>query len=116
MNKIFEAVNELDGDTIGDVVQAVAMTDGIVINRDLSLGMALKLVPPDTSCLGPDAKTGLYSQLRAVMNSLPEHFDVEWRSAPSFDVKPIERIYAGFADSRPSGLLGDVLGEVERAT
>src|ERR1017187_6127457 len=116
MNKIFEAVNELDGDVIGDVVRAVAMTEGIVINRDLSVGMALRLTPPDTSCLGPDAKTGLYSQLRAVMNSLPDHFDVEWRSAPSFDVKPIERIYASFAGNRPGGLLGDVLGEVEHET
>lgn len=106
----FEYSNQLDGGEYTDELRAIAISSGIVINQDLSLGLALRLTAPDTSCFSSDAKSFLASALAKSLNTLPDNFDFEWRYVPVF--RPDE--IAEALDAHPHA--GGLVGEVNRET
>src|SRR5690606_38849010 len=77
----FERTNDLTGRILDREIPALAVHDGVVINADLSLGCAFKLECDYTPLLGAGAITSMHNALRAGLNSLPEHFDIQvvWR-------------------------------------
>jgi predicted transposase YbfD/YdcC len=114
MNKKFESVNELDGDLLGEEVNARTVGNGIVVNQDLSMGIAFKLSAPDTSAFGSDRRIDLYNKIRSALNSLPGHFDVEFRHVPVFRSTELEALYQGYEANIPNGLLGEVIREEQK--
>jgi hypothetical protein len=109
--KKFEASNQLDGVPIRDEIRSLTVSDGVVVNRDLSLGIALRLNAPDTSSMSSDEKHGIYDGFRRAINTLPANYDLEFRHVPIFGTKGLEAIYG--AAGQPAGLVGDVVEETK---
>src|ERR1019366_9467593 len=109
----FTAASELDLAIFEKEIRARSLSNGVVVNSDLSVGVALRLTWPDTSCIGPDRKTQLHEQVRAALNNLPPHIDVEVRHIPVFQTNQLEAEYAKMP--APPGLIGDILDETQQA-
>ncbi len=79
--KKFEASNQLTGNVIDNELSALALHEGICINADLSLGVAFKLDCDYTSTSSGSQLAGQHAAMRAAMNVLPAHYDIQviWR-------------------------------------
>jgi hypothetical protein len=73
----FQRTNELNGRTLDRELSPLALEQGVVINRDRSLGYGFRLDAPYTRTLSDDAQLGIYSTLAGFLNALPEHFDLQ---------------------------------------
>ena len=73
----FQRTNALDGRTFDRELSPLAVSRGIVINRDRSLGYGFKLDAPYTPTLADEAMGEIYRRLGGFLNSLPDHFDVQ---------------------------------------
>ena len=73
----FQRTNELNGSTYDRELSPLALADGVVINRDRSLGYGFRLDAPYTPSLSDEAVEGAYGTLAGFLNALPEHFDLQ---------------------------------------
>lgn len=73
----FQRTNELDGRTYDRELSPLAVEQGVVINKDRSLGYGFRLDAPYTPTLSDEALASLYGNLGGFLNALPEHFDVQ---------------------------------------
>ena len=77
LTRKFQRINELDGQTLDRELSPLALADGIVVNQDRSLGLALHVDAPFTPTLGDEAVQGIYQTLGGFLNAMPEHFDLQ---------------------------------------
>ncbi len=73
----FQRTNELDGHTYDRELSPLALQQGVVINRDRSLGYGFRLDAPYSPTLGDEALESIYLALGGFLNALPEHFDLQ---------------------------------------
>jgi hypothetical protein len=105
----FQRSNELDGATFDRELSPLAIEQGVVINKDRSLGYGFRLDPPYTPTLGDDAIEGAYAALGGFLNALPEHFDLQVIWTQHSRRAEFDRRLAGLEFS--PGLLGEVQRE-----
>lgn len=107
----FEGISELTGDLFDRHVQALdVLENGVVINKDLSIGMAISLRCPYTPTLGPEGCSGIWNSMRSFLDALPENYDIQvlWKQhnrLKEFRGKLAETPYS-------PGLIGDVQREI----
>ena len=105
----FQRSNELDGATFDRELSPLAIEQGVVINKDRSLGYGFRLDPPYTPTLGDDVIEGSYAALGGFLNALPEHFDLQVTWTQHSRRAEFELRLAGLEFS--PGLLGEVQRE-----
>jgi len=76
-NRKFQRSNELNGESFSRELSPLAVTQGVVVNRDRSLGYGFRLDPPYTCLLSDEALIGIYQALAGFLNALPDHFDLQ---------------------------------------
>jgi hypothetical protein len=77
LRRKFHRTNELDGTTFDRELSPLAISRGVVINQDRSLGYGFRLDPPYTRTLSDEAIQSVYDGLAGHLNALPEHFDLQ---------------------------------------
>jgi hypothetical protein len=75
--KKFRRTNEMSGETFGSELAALALSNGVVINCDRSLGYGFRIDAPYTPTLPDEAVRSIYERLAGFCNALPEHFDLQ---------------------------------------
>ena len=110
--KKFQRSNELGGETLDRELSPLALAQGVVINRDRSLGYGFRLDAPYTCTLSDQAVLEIYQTLAGFLNALPEHFDLQviW-TQHSRSREFAQRVAA--SEFSP-GLVGEVQREQER--
>ena len=73
----FQRTNELDGRTFDRELSPLALSRGIVINQDRSLGCGFRLDAPYTPTVADEEVAGAYAALGGLLNALPAHFDLQ---------------------------------------
>jgi TraG P-loop domain len=105
----FQRTNELDGRTFDRELSPLALTRGVVINQDRSLGCGFRLDPPYTPTVSDEGIAGAYAALGGFLNALPEHFDLQVTWTQHARCAEFEQRLAGSPFS--AGLVGDVQRE-----
>jgi hypothetical protein len=105
----FQRTNELDGQTFDRELSPLALTRGIVVNQDRSLGCGFRLDAPYTPTLADEGVEEIYAALGGFLNALPEHFDLQVIWTQHARCAEFERRLAGCPFS--AGLVGDVQRE-----
>jgi KaiC/GvpD/RAD55 family RecA-like ATPase len=77
MNQKFERTNAISGDIIDQDVASRWLLDSVVVNRDLSMGLGWKVQFPYLPTWSEADKRALHGQFRALLNSLPEGYDLQ---------------------------------------
>ena len=77
LTRKFQRTNELNGHTFDRELSPLAVEQGIVVNKDRSLGVGLRLDAPYTPTLSDEALEGAFLALGGFMNALPEYFDLQ---------------------------------------
>ena len=77
MSKAYERTNALSGDTIDQDLPSRWLINSVVVNRDLSMGIGWKVAFPYLPTWEESEKRSFHGQFRAMMNSLPEGFDLQ---------------------------------------
>ena len=108
----FQRTNELDGRTFDRELSPLALTGGIVVNQDRSLGCGFRLDPPYTPTLSDEGVEAVYAALGGFLNALPEHFDLQVIWTQHARCAEFERRLAGSAFT--PGLVGEVQREQEK--
>lgn len=109
LTRKFQRTNELDGRTFDRELSPLALSRGIVINQDRSLGCGFRLDPPYTPTVSDEGVEGAYAALGGFLNALPEHFDLQVTWTQHARCAEFERRLAGNPFS--AGLVGDVQRE-----
>jgi len=73
----FQRTNELNGSTFDRELSPLAIEQGLVVNKDRSLGYGFRLDPPYTRTVSDSDQDGVYVALAGFFNALPEHFDIQ---------------------------------------
>jgi hypothetical protein len=105
----FDRTNEVGGATYGRELSPLELQDGVVINKDRSLGFGFRLDPPYTPALGDEAVEAAYAALGGFLNALPGHFDVQVTWTQHSRAAELERRLSGSPFS--PGLIGEVQRE-----
>jgi hypothetical protein len=77
LSQKYHRTNELDGSTFDRELSPLAISGGVVINHDRSLGFGFRLDPPYTPTLSDEAIQNAYDVLAGHLNALPDHFDIQ---------------------------------------
>ena len=109
LSRKFQRTNELDGRTFDRELSPLALTGGIVINQDRSLGCGFRLDAPYTPTLSDEGAEEIYAALGGFLNALPEHFDLQVIWTQHARSAEFERRLSGL-DYTP-GLVGEVQRE-----
>ena len=107
--RLFERTNELDGRTYDRELSALGLEQGVVINKDRSLGIGFRLDVPYTPALSDEAIAGVYSGLGGFLNALPEYFDMQIIWTQHSRAADFARRLAGLEIS--AGIAGEVQRE-----
>jgi len=107
----FERTNALDGETYDRELSPLAIEQGVVVNKDRSLGYGFRLDAPYTPSLSDEAIQGIYHTLGGFLNALPDHFDIQIIWTQHSRSAEFARRLAGQEFS--AGLVGEVQREQE---
>ncbi len=77
MSKMYERTNVLSGDTIDADLPARWLINSIVVNRDNSMGIGWRVMLPYLPTWEEDEKRSFHGAFRAMLNSLPDGFDLQ---------------------------------------
>ena len=73
----YERTNQLNGHTYDRGLSPLALEQGILVNKDRSLGYGFRIDAAYTPSLSDEAVQGIYTALGGFLNALPEHFDLQ---------------------------------------
>ena len=109
--KAFERGNQMGTDSIADELPSLALHEGIIVNRDLSLAAGWSLQLPNTLLAGDKMRTSLIVALRSVLNSLPKNFEWQFRWVQHNRTQELTDIFE--RRPKPVGLAGEIVSETE---
>lgn len=78
MAKYLQRNEVLSGDIIDRELPTRAIEDNMIVNKDLSLAMGWRVSFPNLYTLSEQDKEGVFMGLRSALNTLPDHFDLQF--------------------------------------
>ncbi len=78
MPKYYQRTEELSGDIIDRELPTRFFEGNIIVNKDLSLALGWKLSFPNLFTLSDVQKETIFLSLKSALNTLPDHFDLQF--------------------------------------
>jgi len=108
-NLKFKNTNILDGDLINKDISICSIDNGVVTNKDFSIGCGIKLDAPYSPCLAPNAIESIFKLLTGFLNALPNNYDIQVNWTQNSRTK--ELIEKLSTINFTKGILGEVQSE-----
>lgn len=78
MPKYYKRNETISGDIIDREMPSRFLENNILINKDLSMALGWKVAFPSLYTLSESDKDGIFSSLKSSLNTLPDHFDLQF--------------------------------------
>jgi hypothetical protein len=75
--KIHERSAEMSGTIMDEELPSNRIVDGVIVNKDGSMGLAFRVAAPLLTTVSASTRLDLHSQLRTLINGMPENFDLQ---------------------------------------
>jgi hypothetical protein len=98
-------------DSLADELPSLALHDGVIVNRDLSLAAGWSIQLPNTMLAGDKMRAALTVVFRSILNSLPKNYEWQLRWVQHGRVKELDEVFS--RRPKPSGLAGEIVAETE---
>jgi len=112
--KLYERANEMGIDSIADELPSLALQDGVIVNRDLSLAAGWSIQLPNTMLAADLTRANLTVTLRSIFNSLPKNYDWQLRWVQHGRTSELDVVFN--ERPKPQGLAGEIVTETEGVT
>ncbi len=73
----YQRSNQLNGDILNKEISVLSIENGIIVNKDGSIGCGFKLDASYSPSLSTQSLDTLFKTLNGFLNSLPEHYDIQ---------------------------------------
>ena len=110
--KLFERGNEMGGDSLSAQIPSLALHDGVIIHRDLSMSWGWTVQLPNTMLAGDGLRANMATLFRSIFNALPQNYDWQFRWVQHARTDELQKLFT----ERPKadGVAGDITRETER--
>ncbi len=107
----FERGQTMSGRALAQELPTLALHDGVIVHRDLSLAAGWSLQLPNTLLASDSVRAELTTLFRSLMNSLPPNYDWQFRWVQHARSTELAQTFRD--RPKPDGLAGDIVRETE---
>lgn len=101
----------MGGDSLSDELPSLALNDGFIVHRDLSIAGGWALQLPNTMLAGNSVRANVTTLFRSIFNSLPPQYDWQFRWVQHGRTAELEKLFED--RPKPEGLAGEIVRETE---